>query len=92
MDIRARGCRMPPPPWNQPESNKSKILCIHVKYTCYTPSNGLVVLETLKNSYIDSSHNSVASEIKVLFLLLVLKNDPSLKNGTLKLFLTNFWP
>ena len=66
-----------------------KYTCIHGKYTGYTPGNGLVVFATLKNPYIDPSHISEASEI---FLLLILKNDPCLKNGTLKLFLCNFWP
>ena len=66
-----------------------KYTCIHVKYTCYKPGNGLVMLAILKNPYFDPSHNSVASEI---FLSLLLKNDPCLKNGTLKLFLGNFWP
>ena len=42
-----------------------------------------------KNPYFDPSHNLVASEI---FLSLLLKNDPCLKNCTLKLFLVNFWP
>ena len=63
--------------------------CIHVKYTCYTSGNGLVMLAIPKNPNFDPSHNSVASEI---FLSLILKNDPCLKNGTLKLFLGNFWP
>ena len=49
--------------------------------------NGLVMLAILKNPSIDSSHNSVASEI---FLSLLLNDDPCLKNGTLKLFLGNF--
>ena len=66
-----------------------KYTCIHVKYTCYKPENGLVMLAILKNPYFDPSHNFVASEI---FLSLLLKNDPCLKNGTLKLFLGNFWP
>ena len=66
-----------------------KYTCIHVKYTCYKPGNGLVMLAILKNPYFDPSHISVASEI---FLSLLLKNDPCLKNGTLKLFLGNFWP
>ena len=66
--------------------------CIHVynvKYTCYTSGNGLAMLAILENPNFDPSHNSVASEI---FLSLILKNDPCLKNGTLKLFLGNFWP
>ena len=66
-----------------------KYTCIHVKYTCYTPGNGLVVFATLKNPYFDPSHVSETSEI---FLSLMLKNDPCFKNGTLKLFLCNFWP
>ena len=64
-------------------------ICIHGKYMCYTSGNGLVMLAILKNPNFDPSHNSVASEI---FLSLILKNDPCLKNGTLKLFLGNFWP
>ena len=51
--------------------------------------NGLVVYATLKNPYFYPSHISEASEI---FLSLILKNDPCLKNGILKLFLCNFWP
>ena len=66
-----------------------KYTCIHMKYTCYKPGNGLVMLAILKNPYFDPSHNSVASEI---FLPLFLKNDPCPKNGTLKLLLGNFWP
>ena len=46
------------------------------------------MLAILKNPYFDPSHISVASEI---FLSLLLKNDPCLKNGTLKHFLGNFW-
>ena len=65
-----------------------KYTCIHVKYTCYKPGNGLVMLAILKNPYFDPSHISVASEI---FLSLLLKNDPCLKNGILKHFLGNFW-
>ena len=64
-------------------------MCIHVKYTCYTSGNGLAMLAILENPNFDPSHNSVASEI---FLSLILKNDPCLRNGTLKLFLGNFWP
>ena len=63
--------------------------CMHVKYTWYTPGSGLVVFATLKNPYFDPSYISEASEI---FLSLILKNDPCLKNGTLKLFLCNFLP
>ena len=63
--------------------------CIHVKYTCYTPGNSLVLFVTLRNPYFDPSYISEASET---FLSLILKNDPCLKNGTLKLFLCNFWP
>jgi len=29
--------------------------CIHVKYTCYTPGNGLVVSATPKNPHFDPS-------------------------------------
>ena len=58
-----------------------KYTYIHVKYTCYKPRTGLVMLAILKNPYFDPSHNSLASEIKVLFFLLILKNDPCLKNG-----------
>ena len=75
-------------------------MCMHVKCTCihmYTCE--IHLLHTLEwSSYVghaqkkpsfDSPHNSVASEI---FLSLLLKTDPCLKNGTLKLFLGNFWP
>ena len=62
--------------------------CIHVIYTCYTPENGLVMLAILKIPYFDPSYTSVTSEI---FLSLILKNDPCLKNGILKLFQCNFW-
>ena len=48
----------------------------------------LVLLAILKNPFFDPSHNSVATEI---FLSLILKNDPCLKNVTIKLFLGNFW-
>ena len=48
----------------------------------------LVMLAILKNPFVDPSHNSVATEI---FLSLILKNDPCLKNDTIKLFLGNFW-
>ena len=65
-----------------------KYTCIHVKSMCYTPGNGLVVFAIPKYPNFDPSHNSVASEI---FLSLILKNDPCLKNGTLKLFLGTFW-
>ena len=37
------------------------------------------LLATLKNLYLDPSHNSVTSEIKVLFLSLIC---PCLKNGS----------
>ena len=39
-----------------------------------------------QKTYFDSLYNSVVSEIKVLFLFLILKNDLCLKKGTLKLF------
>ena len=32
--------------------------CIHVKYTCYTPGNGLVVFATPKNPHFDPSLTS----------------------------------
>jgi len=60
-----------------------------MKYTRHTPWNGPAMFAIPKKPSIDSSHNSLASEI---FLSLLLKNDPCLKNGTLKLFLGNFWP
>ena len=60
-----------------------------MKYTCYTIWNGLDMLAILKKTSFDSSHNSIASEI---FLSMILKNYPCLKNYTLKLFLGNFWP
>ena len=66
-----------------------KYTCIHVIYTCYTPGNGLVMLAILKIPYFDPSYTSVTSEI---FLSLILKNDPCLKNGILKLFLGHFCP
>ena len=62
---------------------------MHVKYTCYTPENGLVMFATLKNPYFDPSHISEASEI---FLSMILKNDPCLQNGTVKLFYVIFGP
>ena len=49
---------------------------IHVLYTCYTPGSCLVVLVTLKNLYFHPSINSIALEIKVLFLLKIFKNWP----------------
>ena len=55
-----------------------KYTCIHGKYTCYTPWNSLAMLAILKIPYFDPSYTSVTSEI---FLSLILKNDPCLKNG-----------
>ena len=52
---------------------------LYLKYMCCTPGNSLVVLATLKNPHFDPLHNFIASEIKVLFLYLILKNDPCLK-------------
>ena len=58
--------------------------CIHVKYTCYTPGNGLVVFATLKNPYFDPSHISEASEI--LSCTSSWCNQPPPPSGML-----NFW-